>query len=109
MKPSKPAEEAQPRLGRGLAALLGGAGAIGQGMPQPARGPKKIPIEFLRPNPRNPRRIFGEEDLGELTAFDQGERHYPADSRAPRARYCRHVRDHRWRAPLAGGATRRFA
>jgi ParB family transcriptional regulator, chromosome partitioning protein len=68
MKPVKSAEEARPRLGRGLAALLGGAEANPQGAPQPPRSPKKIPVEFLRPNPRNPRRNFGEEELAELTA-----------------------------------------
>ncbi len=68
MKSSKSTEEARPRLGRGLAALLGGAEANPQGAPQPPRSPKKIPVEFLRPNPRNPRRNFGEEELAELTA-----------------------------------------
>jgi ParB family chromosome partitioning protein len=68
MKPGKSVEEARPRLGRGLAALLGGTEATAQGAPQTPRSPKKIPIELLRPNPRNPRRNFGEEELGELTA-----------------------------------------
>ena len=67
MKSSKSTEEAPPRLGRGLAALLG-AETNPQGAPQPLRSPKKIPVEFLRPNPRNPRRNFGEEELAELTA-----------------------------------------
>ena len=71
MKPSKPAEEARPRLGRGLAALLGGSEGQPQGALQPPRGPRKIPVEFLRPNPRNPRRHFGEEELAELTASIQ--------------------------------------
>jgi ParB family transcriptional regulator, chromosome partitioning protein len=68
MKPVKSVEEARPRLGRGLAALLGGPEGNPQGAAQPPRGPKKIPVEFLRPNPRNPRRNFGEEELAELTA-----------------------------------------
>ena len=71
MKPNKNAEDARPRLGRGLAALLGNPEANPQaaaGGPLAPRSPKKIPIEFLRPNPRNPRRNFGEEELGELTA-----------------------------------------
>src|SRR5450631_1113509 len=54
MKPVKSVEEARPRLGRGLAALLGGPEGNPQGAAQPPRGPKKIPVEFLRPNPRNP-------------------------------------------------------
>ena len=42
--------ELRPRLGRGLAALLGAA----NGEPAEfARGAQRAPIEFLRPNPRN--------------------------------------------------------
>jgi ParB family chromosome partitioning protein len=67
MNPNKSAEEARPRLGRGLAALLGGAGEIAQGPPA-GRATQKIPIEFLRPNPRNPRRNFGDDSLDELAA-----------------------------------------
>jgi len=57
--------ENRPRLGRGLAALLSG--------PNPqqaelARGVRKIPIEFLRPNPRNPRKRFDDSELDELAA-----------------------------------------
>jgi ParB family chromosome partitioning protein len=65
MKQSKIAEEARPRLGRGLAALLGGAETLAATR---TRGQQKIPIEFLRPNPRNPRRNFREEGLDELAA-----------------------------------------
>ncbi len=32
-----------------------------------SRGQRKIPIEFLRPNPRNPRKSFVETDLDDLT------------------------------------------
>jgi len=66
MKPSKSVEDAAPRLGRGLAALLSGAETLAAATR--ARGQHKIPIEFLRPNPRNPRRNFGEESLDELAA-----------------------------------------
>ncbi|MBM3576526.1 MAG: ParB/RepB/Spo0J family partition protein [Alphaproteobacteria bacterium] len=61
------AEESRRRLGRGLAALLGDAAADVATRERP-RGPRKAPIEFLRPNPRNPRLSFREEDLAELTA-----------------------------------------
>ena len=57
--------ENRPRLGRGLAALLGGA------TPQHAevsRGTRQTPIEFLRPNPRNPRKRFDDSELDELAA-----------------------------------------
>jgi ParB family chromosome partitioning protein len=66
MKPSKSAAAAPPRLGRGLAALLGGQESLAAATR--ARGQRKIPIELLRPNPRNPRRNFGEETLDELAA-----------------------------------------
>ena len=56
----------RPRLGRELAALLGDAGdeapAGGRG------GARKAPIEFLHPNPRNPRKAFPEAELDELAA-----------------------------------------
>ena len=60
------AEEMRPRLGRGLAALIGDSGDE-SGAIERARGQKRVPIEFLRPNPRNPRKRFGEEDLADLT------------------------------------------
>ncbi len=58
-------EELRPRLGRGLAALIGDS--EDQALAR-AGGQKKAPIEFLRPNPRNPRKAFDEEDLEELAA-----------------------------------------
>jgi len=66
MKVSTMADETRPRLGRGLAALIGDAGEESAAV-QRARGQKKVPIEFLRPNPRNPRQTFGETDLDDLT------------------------------------------
>ncbi|MGQ0446455.1 MAG: ParB/RepB/Spo0J family partition protein [Beijerinckiaceae bacterium] len=66
MKPAKSTDEAPPRLGRGLAALLGGQETLAAATR--ARGQNKIPIEFLRPNPRNPRRNFAGESLDELAA-----------------------------------------
>jgi ParB family transcriptional regulator, chromosome partitioning protein len=57
--------ELRPRLGRGLAALLGAA----NGEPAEfARGAQRAPIEFLRPNPRNPRKRFDDAELDELAA-----------------------------------------
>ena len=53
-----------PRLGRGLAALIGDASDETMSLGQA----KKVPIEFMRPNPRNPRRDFREEDLDDLTS-----------------------------------------
>jgi ParB family chromosome partitioning protein len=53
------------RLGRGLATLMGDVGAEAN---TGARNPRRVPIEFLRPNPRNPRRVFAEAELEELGA-----------------------------------------
>ncbi|MDR3423711.1 MAG: ParB/RepB/Spo0J family partition protein [Alphaproteobacteria bacterium] len=58
------AEEAKSRLGRGLAALIGDAG--GAESDRSLRKPSRTAIEFLRPNPRNPRQIFRDDNLQEL-------------------------------------------
>jgi len=58
-------EETRPRLGRGLAALIGESGEEASVM-QRVRGQKKVPVAFLRPNPRNPRQTFDETALQEL-------------------------------------------
>lgn len=60
-------EQGRSRLGRGLAALIGDVGEE-IGALERARGQRRVPVEFLRPSARNPRRSFGEEDLEELTA-----------------------------------------
>ena len=57
--------ENRPRLGRGLAALMGGASPA---QTEAARGARRTPIEFLRPNPRNPRKLFDAAELDELAA-----------------------------------------
>jgi ParB family chromosome partitioning protein len=58
------AEESRTRLGRGLAMLIGEASSTeGDSMDGAQR---KAPIEFLRPNPRNPRQTFDEVGLQEL-------------------------------------------
>ena len=53
------------RLGRGLAALLGDVGAESAAEKR-LRSQRRVPIEFLRPNPMNPRVTFHEADLEEL-------------------------------------------
>ena len=55
------------RLGRGLASLIGDVGEESAPV-EPARKPRRAPIESLRPNPRNPRRTFTDAELDELTA-----------------------------------------
>ncbi|MEP9354551.1 ParB/RepB/Spo0J family partition protein [Xanthobacter sp. KR7-65] len=66
------ADEQRSRLGRGLAALIG---EMGEPPQAPAArsggargGPRRVPIEQVKPNPRNPRRAFLEEGLEDLTA-----------------------------------------
>lgn len=55
------------RLGRGLAALMGD---VGDETPAADSGhrPRRAPIENLQPNPRNPRRLFTDDELDELAA-----------------------------------------
>ena len=53
------------RLGRGLASLIGDVGEE-TSAPEPARKPRRAPIENLVANPRNPRRAFTEAELNEL-------------------------------------------
>jgi ParB family chromosome partitioning protein len=59
--------ESRPRLGRGLAALLGPAVEAAP-VAEPPRGQRKAPIEFIRANPRNPRKNFTESDIDDLAA-----------------------------------------
>ncbi|CAH1679138.1 Chromosome-partitioning protein ParB [Hyphomicrobiales bacterium] len=60
-------DPARSRLGRGLAALIGDVGEeFGALERTRAPGQRLVPVEFLRPNPRNPRKAFVEEDLSEL-------------------------------------------
>jgi ParB family transcriptional regulator, chromosome partitioning protein len=59
------ADEARSRLGRGLASLIGDVGGEAAHVERP-RAQRKVPIEFLKPNPRNPRREFADSDLREL-------------------------------------------
>jgi ParB family chromosome partitioning protein len=60
-------EAGRSRLGRGLAALMGDVGQETRTVEQ-GRNQRRVPIEFLRPNPRNPRRNFAETELDELAA-----------------------------------------
>lgn len=60
--------EERSRLGRGLASLIGDVGGEAAHVDRPNRAPRKVPIEFLKANPRNPRRTFSEGELDELSA-----------------------------------------
>jgi len=61
--------QSKSRLGRGLAALIGEDAAVDLGDRQASeeRGIRTVPIEFLRPNPFQPREVFRPEDLEDLT------------------------------------------
>jgi ParB family chromosome partitioning protein len=54
------------RLGRGLAALIGEIDRPVQADKPTLPVDGTVPIEFLSPNPKNPRRQFGESDLTDL-------------------------------------------
>src|SRR5438128_8122832 len=61
-------DDGRSRLGRGLAALMGDVGAETTTSLERARTQRRVPIEYLRPNPRNPRRNFSAAELDELAA-----------------------------------------
>ena len=59
-------DAARSRLGRGLASLIGDIGGEVQVTERGARSQRKVPIEFVRANPRNPRKLFSDTELSEL-------------------------------------------
>jgi ParB family chromosome partitioning protein len=60
-------ESPRSRLGRGLAALIGDSGDEASAVER-ARGQRRVPIEYIRANPKNPRRHFNETELEELAS-----------------------------------------
>ena len=60
-------DAARSRVGRGLAALIGDVGEESLSTER-ARAQRRVPIEFLRANPRNPRHTFSDSELAELAA-----------------------------------------
>src|SRR5437763_5941319 len=60
-------EHGKSRLGRGLAALIGDVGDEAAVLER-QRSQRRVPIEFLKPNPRNPRHNFADAELDELAA-----------------------------------------
>ncbi|RIK86082.1 MAG: chromosome partitioning protein ParB [Hyphomicrobiales bacterium] len=60
-------DPSRKRLGRGLAALIGEMDKPVPAAAAPRIGAdSRVPIEFVGPNPRNPRRSFAEADLADL-------------------------------------------
>jgi ParB family chromosome partitioning protein len=100
------ADEARSRLGRGLASLIGDVGGEAAHAERP-RAQRKVPIEFLKPNPRNPRRAFSDVELGELA--DSIRQHgviQPIVVRPVRGAQDRYeiiAGERRWRAAQAAG------
>lgn len=61
-------DASRKRLGRGLAALIGDVGGELRVSAEAQRNQRKVPIEFLKANPRNPRKLFSDGELEELSA-----------------------------------------
>ena len=61
--------ERQRGLGRGLSALMGenAEAPVASDSPVPA-GVQRVPIESLKPNPDQPRKLFSRQDMEELAA-----------------------------------------
>jgi ParB family chromosome partitioning protein len=60
-------DAARSRLGRGLASLIGDVG-VETHAAERMRSQRRVPIEFVRANPRNPRKLFSEAELEDLSA-----------------------------------------
>jgi ParB family chromosome partitioning protein len=59
-------DPSKKRLGRGLAALIGDIDRPVEERKTTVSAERTVPIEFITRNPRNPRRMFAEEDLADL-------------------------------------------
>lgn len=97
------------RLGRGLAALIGD---IDRPAPTQAPAPmpdRTVPVEFISPNPRNPRRTFADAELEDLSAsLKQHGIVQPVvvrPSKAAPGRYEIIAGERRWRAAQRAGLT----
>lgn len=97
------------RLGRGLAALIGEMDKPQVAEPKaPAVADGRVPIEFVSPNPKNPRRTFGDSELADLA---QSIREHGivqpvlVRRKAESGRYEIIAGERRWRAAQAAGLT----
>src|SRR3979490_2451580 len=100
------ADEARSRLGRGVVSLIGDVGGEAAHLDR-SRAQRKVPIEFLKPNPRNPRRVFATTHPGNLaTPIKQHGLIQPIVVRPVKGvqdRYEIIAGERRWRAsPIAG-------
>src|SRR5688572_11797107 len=97
------------RLGRGLAALIG---EMDKPVQPNAATPRvgadnKVPIELVGPNPRNPRRHFGESELADLAQSirEHGVVQPVVVRSAQGGRYEIIAGERRWRASQLAGLT----
>lgn len=96
------------RLGRGLAALIGEMDKPPEGEQPSVSADRLVPIEYISPNPRNPRRNFADADLADLA---QSIREHGivqpvvVRSAAAEGRYEIIAGERRWRAAQRAGLT----
>ena len=101
-------EEARSRLGRGLAALIGDVGVESAPSERTStRAPRRVPVEYIKPNPRNPRRTFNEDELRDLSQSikERGiiQPIVVRPARGDRDRYEIIAGERRWRAAQRAG------
>ena len=103
-------DPSRKRLGRGLAALIGEMDQPVSAAPGAVRSADgRVPIAFVSPNPRNPRRNFGDTELADLA---QSIREHGVvqpvvvrPSRATPGHYEIIAGERRWRAAQRAGLT----
>lgn len=100
-------DPSRKRLGRGLAALIGEMDKPSASEKETFRADRFVPIEFVSPNPRNPRRNFGEADLADLTQSirEHGIVQPVVVRPAAEGRYEIIAGERRWRAAQRAGLT----
>ncbi|MBE0694297.1 MAG: ParB/RepB/Spo0J family partition protein [Aquamicrobium sp.] len=101
-------DPSRKRLGRGLAALIGEMDKPAQAASAPRVGAdSRVPIEFVGPNPRNPRRNFPEAELADLAQSirEHGIVQPVVVRSAGNGRYEIIAGERRWRAAQRAGLT----
>ena len=102
-------DQSKKRLGRGLAALIG---EMDRPAPREEKQPAattaadgRVPIEFVSPNPKNPRRSFAEAELSDLAQSirEHGIVQPVLVRRKPDGRYEIIAGERRWRAAQRAG------
>lgn len=105
-------DQSRKRLGRGLAALIGEmdrpvARQEAQRSQPVTTADGRVPIEFVSPNPRNPRRAFAEGDLADLAQSirEHGIVQPVLVRHTPDGKYEIIAGERRWRAAQRAGLT----